>query len=86
MLLFRNILNCGTFMNASQIRKGEIARITHVEFSDLQNKLIEMGCFEGNTIKMLYVAPLGDPIAYDINGYILGLRKEEAKLIQVTPI
>lgn len=73
-------------MNASQIRKGEIARITHVEFSDLQNKLIEMGCFEGNTIKMLYVAPLGDPIAYDINGYILGLRKEEAKLIQVTPI
>lgn len=54
-----------------------------MEFNDLQNKLIEMGCFEGNDIKMLYVAPLGDPIAYDINGYILGLRKEEAELIQV---
>jgi ferrous iron transport protein A len=70
-------------MDASELKAGERAKIKHVEFSDLQNKLIEMGCFEGNGIRMLYVAPLGDPIAYDINGYILGLRKEEARLIEV---
>ena len=40
--------------------------------------------FEGNKIKRLYTAPLGDPIAFDINGYILALRKEEAKLIEIT--
>jgi ferrous iron transport protein A len=70
-------------MDASELKQGESAKIKHVEFSDLQNKLIEMGCFEGNEIRMLYVAPFGDPIAFDINGYILGLRKEEARLIQV---
>ena len=56
------------FMNASELKKGESAKITLVEYSDLQNKLIEMGCFEGNAIKLLHVAPLGDPIAFDING------------------
>ena len=71
-------------MNASELKKGESAKITLVEYSDLQNKLIEMGCFEGNAIKLLHIAPLGDPIAFDINGYILGLRKEEAKLIHVS--
>ena len=71
-------------MNASELKQGDTAMIHHVEFSDLRNKLIEMGCFEGNKIKRLYTAPLGDPIAYDINGYILALRKEEAKLIEIT--
>jgi Fe2+ transport system protein FeoA len=71
-------------MNATELKDGEFAIIKNVEVSDLQNKLIEMGCFEGNTIKRLYVAPLGDPIAFDINGYILGLRKDEAKLIEVS--
>lgn len=71
-------------MYASELKKGETAIIKNVLFGELQNKLIEMGCFEGNTIRMLQVAPLGDPIAYDINGYILGLRKEEAKLIEVS--
>ncbi len=70
-------------MNATELKNGETALISHVEFSELQNKLIEMGCFEGNPIKRLYVAPFGDPIAYDINGYILGLRKDEARLIEV---
>lgn len=73
-------------MNATELKKGESAKIKNVDYNELQNKLIEMGCFEGNEIKLLYVAPLGDPIAFDINGYILGLRKDEAKLIQVLPI
>lgn len=72
-------------MDATELKKGESAKIKNVSYNELQNKLIEMGCFEGNEIKLLYVAPLGDPIAYDINGYILGLRKEEARLIQVMP-
>lgn len=72
-------------MNASELKDGESAVISQVVFSELQNKLIEMGCFEGNTIKRLCAAPLGDPLAFDINGYILGLRKEEARLIVVKP-
>ncbi len=72
-------------MNAIDLKTGETATISVVNNGKFQRKLIEMGCFEGNLIKKLYHSPLGDPIAFDINGYILGLRKEEAQLIQVVP-
>ena len=42
-----------------------------------------MGCYPGNIMQMKMLAPLGDPIAFDIGGYTLALRKEEAKLIEV---
>ncbi len=70
-------------MFASDLDIGQLAVIEKVAESKLQNKLIEMGCFEGNTITKIFNSPLGDPSAFDINGYVLGLRKEEASLIHV---
>lgn len=49
-------------------------------------KLMEMGIVEGTQIKVLFRAPLGDPIAVDIKGYVLSLRLDEAALIQVNQI
>ena len=73
-------------MRATELSQGDKATIVLVEAGELKNKLIEMGCFEGNHIQRLYTAPLGDPIAFDINGYILGLRKEEANNIVVNKL
>ena len=73
-------------MKATDLNQGDKATIIEVEAGALKNKLIEMGCFEGNFIQRLYTAPLGDPIAFDINGYILGLRKDEAISILVNKI
>jgi Fe2+ transport system protein FeoA len=70
-------------MRAVDLIDGEKAKITHVDSGKFQVKLIEMGCFKGSEITRLYNSPLGDPIAFDIDGYILGLRQEEAELIQV---
>jgi Fe2+ transport system protein FeoA len=70
-------------MKAVDLKDGEKAKITHVVSGKFQVKLIEMGCFKGSVITRLYNSPLGDPIAFDIDGYILGLRQEEAELIQV---
>lgn len=47
---------------------------------------MEMGLTKGKMIQVLYRAPLGDPIAIDINGYVLSLRKDEAALIQVEQV
>lgn len=65
-------------MTAADLKKGERAVITEVEYCDLQCKLLEMGCYCGKDIQMLFKAPFGDPIAFDIDGYTLGLRREEA--------
>lgn len=54
--------------------------------SDLTSRLAEMGCVPGTEITKLYAAPGGDPIAFQIDSYILGLRKSEAQQIQIRPL
>jgi len=57
-------------------------------FSDLSLslKLLEMGCTPGEKIKLIRVAPAGDPIAIEVSGYILSLRLKEASTITVKAI
>lgn len=70
-------------MRASELRNGQMAKIAGVQAGGLKEKLTEMGCIEGDYLKRLYVAPMGDPLAFEINGYTLALRVEEANLIEV---
>jgi ferrous iron transport protein A len=65
----------------SQLQPGESGIIK--EFTDLEMsvKLMEMGCLPGESIQVERVAPLGDPIAVNISGYQLSLRKKEASTI-----
>jgi ferrous iron transport protein A len=53
------------------------------EFTDLEMsvKLMEMGCLPGEEITVSRIAPLGDPIAINVSGYQLSLRKFEASTI-----
>lgn len=45
--------------------------------------LMEMGCVPGETISIERIAPLGDPILVNIDGYQLSMRKKEATCIMV---
>ncbi len=54
--------------------------------SELTSRLAEMGCVPGTEITKLYAAPGGDPIAFQIDSYILGLRKSEAQEILIRPL
>ena len=45
-----------------------------------------MGCIPDEEISVELTAPLGDPIAIQVAGYHLSLRKEEAEHILVEPI
>ncbi len=42
-----------------------------------------MGCLPGEKITIELIAPLGDPIAINIGGYLLSLRKQDAQNINV---
>jgi ferrous iron transport protein A len=68
-------------MRLSQLQVGEKGVVK--EFTDLEMsvKLMEMGCLPGEEIKIERVAPLGDPIAINVSGYQLSLRKREAYTI-----
>ncbi len=67
----------------SIIKPGEIVTISTILDSSLKPKLMEMGLVVGKKLKVLFKAPLGDPIAVDLGGYVLSLRLDEAGLINV---
>ncbi len=68
----------------SFITPGDTVTIDHILDGDLKPKLMELGLIVGKSIKVLFTAPFGDPIAVDVGGYVLSLRLEEARMIQVS--
>lgn len=62
---------------------GETATVDSFTNTEMSLKLLEMGCVPGETIRLDTIAPLGDPIAVFVSGYILSLRKEEAATVLV---
>lgn len=67
----------------SKMRKGQKGIIDSFTDYELSLKLMEMGCIPGESIEVIRIAPLGDPIAISVSGYMLGLRMDEASTIRV---
>lgn len=44
---------------------------------------MEMGCIPGEAVVIENIAPLGDPIAIQVAGYSLSLRKNDARHIWI---
>ena len=53
------------------------------EARPLRDKLLSMGLTKGTEIKVVRVAPLGDPIEINTRGFNLSLRKAEADVVLV---
>ena len=68
-------------MTADTIQIGKPYKIDSIQQSNFTQRLIEMGCIKGTNITKLFTAPGGDPIAFQIDSYVLSLRVEEAKTI-----
>lgn len=71
-------------MVLSQLKTGQRAVIVKVAgHGGFRKRLIEMGFVQGKTVKVILNAPLKDPIEYQILGYKISLRREEADKIEV---
>jgi Fe2+ transport system protein FeoA len=54
------------------------------EFSDLESRLMHLGFFEGEVIRITKKAPLfQEPFLVEVRGRMVALTKEEARLVQV---
>lgn len=49
----------------------------------IKRRLMDMGITPGVKVKVVKVAPFGDPIEINIRGYELSLRKDEAEQILI---
>ncbi len=68
-------------MRLSELKQGQKGKIKSINSSDLELKLLEMGCLPGEEIIVEQIALLGDPISIRVSGYSLSLRKSEANQI-----
>ncbi len=71
-------------MNLADLKIGESARILRVGGEGaLRQHFLDMGVIPGAEVKLVQLAPLGDPMELRIHGYELTLRLEDASLIDV---
>ena len=69
---------------SSELKIGEVAEITYINLDEIPLKLLEMGCLPGNSITLIQIAPLGDPLYFNVNDSHVAIRLETAKEITVT--
>ena len=72
-----------SILKLSALKKGQSAKIISFEKDYLKLKFYEMGCIPGEKITLEMIAPMGDPIAINIGGYLLSLRRQDAQYIKV---
>lgn len=65
---------------------GKQARVINFTDATIAEKLLEMGCLPGEIVSLEYRAPLGDPIAISLSGYLLSMRKAEAATVTIEMI
>ncbi len=73
-------------MTLHDLQNGERGIIIKVKGrGGFRRRIIEMGFVVGKTVQVIKKAPLRDPIEYNVMGYNVSLRRNEARLIEVIP-
>jgi ferrous iron transport protein A len=75
-------------LQLGRLKSGERATICRVGGASAPNRfverLMEMGFVEGATVEVKHEAPIGhDPIAVEVRGTLIALRRNEANAIEV---
>ena len=75
-------------MTMAELKAGELAEITGYTLGNAayRAKLLALGLTHGVQLKIINVAPLGDPFEIAVRGYHLSLRRDEVGVIKVAKI
>jgi ferrous iron transport protein A len=69
----------------ASLQVGESAVVQQVDgIDEISIRLMEMGLVPGTELRVLGLAPLGDPLEIEVRGYRLSIRKSEAARVQLT--
>ncbi len=68
----------------ADLKEGQTATVLDVVGDDaVAQRLMEMGLTDGESVRMIGLAPLGDPIEFLVRGYRLTLRRTEAARVTI---
>lgn len=65
-------------------RVGDVSIVANIQGSGaLRRRIMDMGITRGTALKVVKVAPLGDPMEIELRDYHLSLRRKDAEMIEV---
>ncbi len=68
----------------SALKPGQSATVQQVEGArPFRRRLLELGLLPGTEVRLVKVAPLGDPLELEVRGCRLSIRRTEAAAIGV---
>ena len=70
-------------LTINDLMRGDKCLIKEVVTEQLPMKLLELGCLPGNTVELVEIAPLGDPLYLIINDTHMAIRREMAQYIEI---
>ena len=71
-------------MTLNEIPVGGVCTVIKLNGTGkLRRRIMDMGITKGVEIKVVKIAPLGDPMELNVRGYELSIRKSEAESIEV---
>ena len=74
-------------MTLNEVAIGRLCKVTRLTGSGaLKRRIMDMGITKGTEIKVVKIAPLGDPMELNVRGYDLSVRKNEAATVEVEPL
>lgn len=76
--------DAGPRRTLADLAAGETARVASLAGSSVVvQRLLEMGLTEGAPVTVVRFAPLGDPMEVKVRGYLLSLRRADARAVSV---
>ena len=71
-------------MTLDQLDPGASARVLRVEGTGaFRRRLLELGLLPGTWVRRTGQAPLGDPLTFLVRGAVLGLRRADARAVEI---
>jgi len=68
----------------ADLRPGQVAEIVSIDCDRrMSRRLMELGLLPGTEVRVVRVAPLGDPLELRLRDYSLSVRRSEAAKIAV---
>lgn len=70
-------------MRLSELQTNQHARVLRVHEGPNSLRIMELGIIAGTNIRFKSTAPMGDPIAFQLDTSAISLRKTDAALVEV---
>jgi len=75
-------------MTLRDVLPGQVVEVTgyHMGHAAYRAKLLALGLTRGVRVKLVNVAPFGDPVELEVRGFHLSLRRSEADVLKIQAV